>query len=700
MRFRGQRKKQLNQKSKRHIVRTTAVAFCIALSVVLINHNSNYEIDATVQHGLKATYYDNLDFTGNKITKIDDAVDYDWDHGAPAAGLSSESFSVRWEGKVMPRYSETYNFHTFTDDGVRLWVDGQLLIDNWSDHARIENTGRIALQAGNKYDIRLEYYDNTLRSIMKLSWSSKSQSKEIVPKSNLFAEDVLNAFRVSMPTVPNIGGNNTLSVNGLNAEYYPNMEFRGQVYKRTDKNVDFNWSQGSPRAGIAPDTFSVRWTGQILPETSANYTFYTITDDGVRLNVNGKQIIDNWSDHSLMEDSGSVYLEGGKKYNLKLEFYERYGDATSKLYWSSPSMGKQVVPEEVLFTSTSSVNEPTPTPAPNPTPSPTPIPTPNPTPTPGPTPTPTPQPAPAPAPTPAPQTSPSNSRNPFSGSKLYVNNDSDAKHWADSHRNGDPANASLMDKVAAGAESKWLGNWNWDITGDVNAYLSRTSASGAIAVLVAYNIPQRDCGGYSSGGMSDMQNYRNWTNSIASAIGNRKAVIILEPDALALTDCLSHEAKISRFEMLKEAVGIYKSKGIGVYLDAGHPGWVATTAMAERLKAAGIDQADGFALNTSNFTTTSDNTNYGEQVSKLVGNKHFVIDTSRNGQGAAPGGAWCNPEGRGLGQMPTVNTGNGLIDAYLWVKKPGESDGNCNGGPSAGSWWPEYALGLARRAVN
>jgi len=109
-----------------------------------------------------------------------------------------------------------------------------------------------------------------------------------------------------------------------------------------------------------------------------------------------------------------------------------------------------------------------------------------------------------------------------------------------------------------------------------------------------------------------------------------------------------------------------------------------------------VAAADGFSLNVSNFYTTTDSTTYGTALSSKINNKHFVIDTSRNGNGS--NGDWCNPSGRALGQFPTVSTGNSLIDAYLWLKTPGESDGSCNGGPSAGTWWTDYALGLGKNA--
>jgi endoglucanase len=143
-----------------------------------------------------------------------------------------------------------------------------------------------------------------------------------------------------------------------------------------------------------------------------------------------------------------------------------------------------------------------------------------------------------------------------------------------------------------------------------------------------------------------------------------------------------------------------RKPAVAVYLDAGNSAWQPVATIARRLRAAGVAGARGFSLNVANFNTSAAEAAYGERVSRLVGGKPFLIDTSRNGLGPVRGKAWCNPPGRALGQAPTAATGNPLVDGFLWVKAPGESDGRCNGGPAAGRWWPEYALGLARRAAT
>ncbi|MEU6172544.1 glycoside hydrolase family 6 protein [Streptantibioticus parmotrematis] len=231
--------------------------------------------------------------------------------------------------------------------------------------------------------------------------------------------------------------------------------------------------------------------------------------------------------------------------------------------------------------------------------------------------------------------------------------------------------------------------------------------AGRIPVLVAYNIPQRDCGQYSAGGATDATAYRNWIARLADGIEDRPAWVVLEPDAVAhLVTCPQDHGDGDRLALLSDAVRTLKAlPHTSVYVDAGNAGWVTDLPrLADALRQAGVGRANGFALNVSNFQTTQASEGYGDRLSKLLGGAHFVIDTSRNGTGplraAGPAAAlgWCNPPDRALGHPPTVATGDREVDAYLWVKRPGESDGSCRGGPPAGQWWPDYALRLARDA--
>lgn len=284
------------------------------------------------------------------------------------------------------------------------------------------------------------------------------------------------------------------------------------------------------------------------------------------------------------------------------------------------------------------------------------------------------------------------SGNPLSGLNFYVNKNSPAAAQAERWRQSRPGDAAKMDVLAQTPTAQWLGGWSGDVQSAVGSLVSTARSQGQTPIMVAYNIPQRDCGGFSAGGTSD---YQNWIGGVARGIGNNSAIVILEPDALAGITCLSHDDQRRRLELLSSAVSILKSNPhTEVYIDAGHSGWIDPATMAARLQAANIAKADGFATNVSNFMTTGDEVGYGTKLSERLGGAHFVVDTARNGNGS--NGEWCNPWGRAIGAKPTTHTGSSLVDAYLWLKTPGESDGNCNGGPSAGTWWPDYALHLVR----
>ena len=236
------------------------------------------------------------------------------------------------------------------------------------------------------------------------------------------------------------------------------------------------------------------------------------------------------------------------------------------------------------------------------------------------------------------------------------------------------------------------------------------AAEDELPVLVAYNVPGRDCGSYSAGGAPDVDAYLSWIGSFAAALGDRPAVVVLEPDAVpqALEGCAGVDAA-ARYQTLGQAVDILdRQPQTRVYVDAGNASWVEDLpALADALRRSGVDRADGFALNVSNYETNEASADYGRRLSRELEAgapegtppAHFVVDTSRNGAGPpedAPGGEgrWCNPPGREVGDAPTTSPDLDRVDALLWVKQPGDSDGTCAGGPPAGQWWPEMALEL------
>ena len=391
------------------------------------------------------------------------------------------------------------------------------------------------------------------------------------------------------------------------------------------------------------------------------------------------------------------------------------------------------------------------------------------------------------------------------GTRFYVPkpNHGAIEQIADLTSSGSKADAALIKEMIQTPHAVWFTQGTpKTVMQDVGNTVLRAADKGTVPVLVAYNIPFRDCAQYSAGGATSVEEYEAWIDGFATGIGSNKAVVILEPDGLGIipwynpfgnrdgwvsnpnyewcqpADANPATAAADRFAMLNYAVDALKANpNVSVYLDATHSGWLGAGDAADRLYQAGVLRADGFFLNVSNYVLNERLEKYGTWVAKCIwfgdpgsgswgaghfewcgsqyspanpndfstwaltdqwyldnvesqtwvpypgnaGLKHFVIDTSRNGQGpwtptmSYPDPQdWCNPPDRGLGYLPTANTGLLLVDAYLWIKIPGESDGECTRGmgpagetvdpewglidPAAGSWFPEMALDLVHNA--
>lgn len=287
-------------------------------------------------------------------------------------------------------------------------------------------------------------------------------------------------------------------------------------------------------------------------------------------------------------------------------------------------------------------------------------------------------------------------------SQLYVEPFSNAKTQANLWRISDPVGASLMDRMASLPQANWIGGWITDPTKYVDDCI--TVATDKLRVFVIYNIPHRDCGSYSSGGAATAEAYNEFIAKIVAGIKNRLAIFILEPDAISLQECLSSAEKIERLTIMRSAVYAITNAGGRVYIDAGDSNWQPANKIAPDLISAGVRKAAGIALNVSHTEFTANEIEYANEFKTLIGPKiRFVVDTGRNGVGPTPDNQWCNPQGLALGEEPKITrTVNDVLvpglDALLWIKHPGGSDGTCNGGPAAGAWWPSYARALAAKA--
>lgn len=257
--------------------------------------------------GLTAQYFYNVDFTGLADTRTE-AVAHNWGTASPGSGIDADTFSVRWTGQVQPRYSEQYTFSALNDEAVRVWVDGKLIVDDWTSHSTRYSGGSIDLVANELYDIRVDYREETGNARIELNWFSFSQSFQLISADRLY-----------------------VSPAGLLGNY---EDSSGHSSRQIDSAVNFDWGTAAP-AGLTSDHFQATWTGRVQADYSELYNFATTSDDGVRLWIGNELVIDNWTNHAAVQDTGAKWLEAGKWYDIKLEYFENTGVSKINLRWSS-----------------------------------------------------------------------------------------------------------------------------------------------------------------------------------------------------------------------------------------------------------------------------------------------------------------------------------------------------------------------------
>jgi endoglucanase len=293
----------------------------------------------------------------------------------------------------------------------------------------------------------------------------------------------------------------------------------------------------------------------------------------------------------------------------------------------------------------------------------------------------------------------------LSGTQLYVDPDSRAAQVLRSKTVLSGSQRSSLVHLSRQPVATWIGD---DVAvsvvaRQVRALVSAAAARREIPVLVLYAIPHRDCGGRSGGGEPSARAYRAWVDRVAAGLGSRRAVVVLEPDSLAQEGCLAPALRRQRVALLRYAVStLARDRASLVYLDGGNSRWQPAAVMAARIAQVGVTRVRGFSVDVAGFGALDREVAYGREISARLGRVPFLVDTSRNGRGPATGiTSWCNPRGRGLGREPTTSPGTPPVDALLWVKTPGVSDGACRPGePRAGTYWPAYGDGLVRRRAT
>jgi endoglucanase len=306
---------------------------------------------------------------------------------------------------------------------------------------------------------------------------------------------------------------------------------------------------------------------------------------------------------------------------------------------------------------------------------------------------------------------------PLAGARFYVDPASGAAKAQAQYRHSNPAMAALLGDIAAepGAHRFYMWNMGANVSGQVSHYLEGTQVQqpGTTVMLSTYTLVHDHCGYTATPAMA--ARYEDFIHQVAEGIGNYHVVFFLEFDSLITAPCLSHQQLAIREAELRDAVSALEADPhVVVYLDAGAADAVRYRQMAGWLRASGVAQAQGFFLNSTHFDWTSSEIHYGQQISRLLGGAHFVVNTGENGRGPLVpkvrvghgNEVLCNPPGRGLGPLSVSGgvaqpTAYAQTDGLLWFSNPGGSGGQCvKGAPPTGVYWPEYAAMLARNWVN
>ncbi|MDC0505967.1 PA14 domain-containing protein [Candidatus Gracilibacteria bacterium] len=370
------------------------------------------------------------------LKRVDNSIDFDWGTGSPDPSMPNNNFTVRWEGDIQSDETGIHNFRTRSDDGVRVFIDGTSVINNWTNHAPTFDTGNFTMTAGVSYSIVMEFYEAGGGAVAELDWQKPSGGGFITPDENdvgntqcLINEDPTdillsnstvnngNTIGVTIGILSSVdldvsdthtytlvsgagdGDNGLFGISGSDAIINVSSDFSVQssysiriqtddgnggifekiftiyvidlsnlnsgfcasyyngtaanpfnpsnlILQRVDNTINNNWGNSSPDPSIPNDDFTARWEGYIESDETGSHNFRTRTDDGVRVFVDGTQIIDNWTNHGPTFDTGTFNLTAGVKHEIVMEFYERGGGAVAELNWEKPSGGGYIIPDQ------------------------------------------------------------------------------------------------------------------------------------------------------------------------------------------------------------------------------------------------------------------------------------------------------------------------------------------------------------------
>jgi outer membrane protein OmpA-like peptidoglycan-associated protein len=322
--------------------------------------------------GLRGDYYNGRNFERKVLSRVDQRLDFNWQPGNPVGpGIDQEAFSVRWTGKLYAPSEGTYNFIVNTDNGMRVWVDGRLLMADWDVYTLNTFKKEMRLAAGRYYDLKVEYNNFKGPAVFRLAWEYPMEGTATSGLPHYTPEDVIPAKYLSTQPPPDQTAVATAAVvtpsrhgnagggNGLLGEYFRGDYFGEKVFTRIDRKIDFYWN-GSPGPNLYETDFSVRWTGKLLAPADGTYKFMVNINDGARLWIGGKLVLDEWRLEPGRKYQTEIELQGGRYYDIKLEYFNGPQLGVMQLSWESPEnrvslfglelyASPEIIPSKYLF---------------------------------------------------------------------------------------------------------------------------------------------------------------------------------------------------------------------------------------------------------------------------------------------------------------------------------------------------------------
>ncbi len=282
---------------------------------------------------------------------------------------------------------------------------------------------------------------------------------------------------------------------------------------------------------------------------------------------------------------------------------------------------------------------------------------------------------------------------------------------------------ALMAKIALTPRFFWFGRFSGDsldperglddLQRRVCTFIADAQAKNEVPLITTMRHTGGECNPhYQAGGVREDDATRRWFDAFAAAVADSRVIIAYEPDSIGTVDCLAPSRRDDRIALLRDGIDrLSKLPNATIYIEASASDWRPVGDTVSKLRRIGVDKVRGFMLNVTHYDWTAANVKYGRVLSRRLGGKHFIINTASNGRGPVHFRRRvgnrnrqivinCHPLFRGLGPKPTTNTGDPLVDAYMWISRPGYSSGSCNGGPRVGDWWLKRAFDFAQYATE